>query len=68
MGLVSLVARLQSILGFAPTASTVVLGEKLGTDPRIGQSSYYGLGREFFSWEQWSCSTLLMPTQKAAMY
>jgi hypothetical protein len=32
--------------GFTPTASMVALGEKLGMDPRIGQPSDYGLGRE----------------------
>jgi hypothetical protein len=32
------------------TASMAVVGEKLGTDPRIDQSACYGLGREpFFS-------------------
>jgi hypothetical protein len=36
--------------GFTPTASMVVLGEKLATDPRIGQLTWCGLGREpFFS-------------------
>jgi hypothetical protein len=46
MGPVSLVAGHQQKVGFAPTASMVVLGEKLGTDPRIGQPSCCGLGRE----------------------
>jgi hypothetical protein len=33
-----------------PTASFVVMGEKLGTDPWTGQSTCCGLGREpFFS-------------------
>jgi hypothetical protein len=32
--------------GFTPTASMAILGEKLGTDPRIGQLSCYGLGKE----------------------
>jgi hypothetical protein len=31
---------------FTPTTSMVGLGEKLGTDPRIGQPSCCGLGRE----------------------
>jgi hypothetical protein len=36
--------------GFTPTTSMVVLGEKLGTDPQIGQPSCCELGREpFFS-------------------
>jgi hypothetical protein len=34
--------------GFTPTASMVVLGEKMGTNPRIGQSSCCGLGQEPF--------------------
>jgi hypothetical protein len=50
MGLVSLVAGHQQKVGFAPTASLVGSGEKLGTDPRFGQPSYCGLCREpFFS-------------------
>jgi hypothetical protein len=36
--------------GFAPTTSIAALGEKLGTDPRIGQPACCGLYREpFFS-------------------
>jgi hypothetical protein len=47
---VSLVVSRQQKVGFAPTTSMVVLGEKLGMDPWIGQSSCCGLGREpFFS-------------------
>jgi hypothetical protein len=50
MGSVSLVACRQQILGFALTALLIVLGEKLGTDPRIDQPACYGLYREpFFS-------------------
>jgi hypothetical protein len=50
MGLVSLVASRQQKVGFAPTVSLVVSGEKLGMDPRIGQPSYCGLCQEpFFS-------------------
>jgi hypothetical protein len=38
------------MIGFAPTASLDVLGEKLGTDPWIGQPVCCGLCREpFFS-------------------
>jgi hypothetical protein len=38
------------MLGFVPTALTVVLGEKLGMDPQIDQPSYCGLDRKpFFS-------------------
>jgi hypothetical protein len=37
-------------VGFAPTTSMVVLREKLGTKPQIGQSSCCDLSREpFFS-------------------
>jgi hypothetical protein len=50
MGPVSPVADHQQKVGFTPTASLVVLGEKLGTDPRIGQPSCNGLCWEpFFS-------------------
>jgi hypothetical protein len=50
MGLVSLVASRQQKVGFTPTVSLVVSGEKLGMDPRIGQPSYCGLCQEpFFS-------------------
>jgi hypothetical protein len=50
MGLVSLVASCQQLLGFTPTALLVGSGEKLGTDPRIGQPACCGLCREpFFS-------------------
>jgi hypothetical protein len=34
--------------GFTPTASMAVLGEKLGTNPRIGQPTCCGLCRELF--------------------
>jgi hypothetical protein len=34
--------------GFTPIASMVGLGEKLGTDPQIGQPSCWKLGREPF--------------------
>jgi hypothetical protein len=46
MGSVSLVAHRQLMLGFAPTASTDVLGQKLGMDPWIGQSWCWGSGQE----------------------
>jgi hypothetical protein len=48
MGPVSLVAGCQRKVGFAPTASMVVLGEKLNTDLRIGQPLCCELGREPF--------------------
>jgi hypothetical protein len=44
----SLLAGCQQKVGFAPTSSMVDLVEKLDTDPRIGQSSYCGLGQEPF--------------------
>jgi hypothetical protein len=44
-----------------------ISGEKLGTDPRIGQPACCGLCREPFSREQWLCSTLLMTTWKVAI-
>jgi hypothetical protein len=50
MGPVRLVACRKQMLDFAPTASLVGLGEKLGMEPWIGQSTCYGLCREpFFS-------------------
>jgi hypothetical protein len=48
MGLVSLVVCCQQRLGFAPTASLVGSGEKVGTDPWIGQPTCCGLCREHF--------------------
>jgi hypothetical protein len=43
-------SRDQQMLGFAPTASLVGSGKKLGTDPRISQPAYCVLCREpFFS-------------------
>jgi hypothetical protein len=48
MGPVSLVAGRQQKVDFAPTALMAVLSEKLGTDPRIGQSTYCGLCWELF--------------------
>jgi hypothetical protein len=43
-------SRRQQMLGFAPTASLVGLGEKLGTNLWIGQPACCGLYREpFFS-------------------
>jgi hypothetical protein len=48
MSPVSLVAGCQQMLDFTPTASWVGSGEKLGTDPRIGQSTCCGLCQEHF--------------------
>jgi hypothetical protein len=45
---VSLVADRQQKVGFALTASLVGSGEKLDTDPWIGQPTCYGLCQEFF--------------------
>jgi hypothetical protein len=50
----------QQMLGFAPTSSMVGSGEKLGTDPRIDQSTCYGLCQEPFSRKQWPYSPLSM--------
>jgi hypothetical protein len=36
------------MLGFTPTASIAVVGEKLGMNSRIGQTSCCGLGQEPF--------------------
>jgi hypothetical protein len=44
----SLVAGHQQKIGFAPTTSMAVSGEKLGTDPRISQLTYCGLCWETF--------------------
>jgi hypothetical protein len=50
MGPVSLIVCHQQMLGFAPTALMVGSGEKLCTDPRIGQPTCCGLCQEpFFS-------------------
>jgi hypothetical protein len=48
MSLVSLVVDHQQKVGFAPTAWVVGSGEKLDTDPRIGQTACYGMCREPF--------------------
>jgi hypothetical protein len=50
MGPVSLVVSCQQKVSFSPTTSLVDSGEKLGTNPRIGQTSCCGLCRDpFFS-------------------
>jgi hypothetical protein len=46
MSPISLVTGRQQKVGFAPTISMVVLGEKLHTDPQIGLLACYGLCRE----------------------
>jgi hypothetical protein len=45
---VILVASHQEKVGFAPTASMAILGEKLGTDMQISQPVCCGLCREPF--------------------
>jgi hypothetical protein len=50
MGPVSLVVGCQQKFNVSPTAPLVVVGENLGTDPRIGWPTYCRLYREpFFS-------------------
>jgi hypothetical protein len=48
------------MLGFAPTASLDGSGEKMGTDPQIGQRCAVDCVGSPFSREQWACSTLSM--------
>jgi hypothetical protein len=48
MGIVSQVADRQQKVDFAPITLLVGLGEKLGTDPWIGQSLWCGLCQEPF--------------------
>jgi hypothetical protein len=50
-----------------PTASLAVVGEKLGTNPWIGQPSCYGLCREPFFLGLWICSNLLTATRNVAI-
>jgi hypothetical protein len=52
------------MLGFAPTASLVGSGEKMGTDPRIDQRCAVDYVRSPSSWEQWACSTLSMTRER----
>jgi hypothetical protein len=48
MGPVSLVAVVNRCLALPPLRYWLAWGEKLGTDPRIGQPACYGLCRESF--------------------
>jgi hypothetical protein len=48
MSPISLVAYRQQKVGFAPTASMAILGEKLGMNPCIGQPACCGLCWEPF--------------------
>jgi hypothetical protein len=53
---------------FTLTASMVGLGEKLGTDPQIGQLVMLWIGsRALFSQEQWLCPSLLTASRKVAI-
>jgi hypothetical protein len=52
------------MLGFAPTASLVGLGEKLGMNPRIGQRRAVDCVGSPSSREQWACSTLSMTCER----
>jgi hypothetical protein len=56
------------MLGFAPTASLAGSGEKLGTDPRIGQRRAVDCVGSPSSREQWACSTLSMTHKKVTTY
>jgi hypothetical protein len=48
------------MIGFAPTASLASSGEKLGTDPWIGQRRAVDCVKSPSSQEQSACSTLSM--------
>jgi hypothetical protein len=52
------------MLGFAPTASLAGSGEKLGTDPRIGQWRAVDCVGSPSSREQWACSTLSIACER----
>jgi hypothetical protein len=52
------------MLGFAPTASLAGSGEKLGTDPWIGQRRAVNCVRSPSSQEQRACSTLSMTRER----
>jgi hypothetical protein len=52
------------MLGFAPTASLAGSGEKLGTDPWIGQRRAVDCVGSPSSREQWAYSTLLMTRER----
>jgi hypothetical protein len=67
MGPVSLVASCQHKLDFSSTASLAILGEKLGTDPQISQSSCCGFYRKPFLSGAMHLFNLLMTSQKVAI-
>jgi hypothetical protein len=52
------------MLGFARTTSLVCSGEKLVTDPQIGQWRVVDCVRSHSSREQWACSTLSMTHER----
>jgi hypothetical protein len=52
------------MLDFAPTTSLAGSGEKLGTDPRIGQQRAVDCVESPSSLEQWACSTLSMTRER----
>jgi hypothetical protein len=52
------------MLGFAPTASLAGSGEKLDTDPRIGQRCIVDCVESPSSREKWACSTLSMTRER----
>jgi hypothetical protein len=52
------------MLDFTPTVLLAGSGEKLGTDPRIGQWRAVDCVGSPFSREQWACSTLLMTHER----
>jgi hypothetical protein len=52
------------MLVFAPTTSLAGSGEKLGTDPRIGQRRAVDCVGDPSSREQWACSTLSMTRER----
>jgi hypothetical protein len=52
------------MLVFAPTTSLAGSGEKLGTDPRIGQRRAVDCVGGPSSREQWACSTLSMTRER----
>jgi hypothetical protein len=52
------------MLDFAPTTSLTGSGEKLSTDPRIGQRFAVDCVGSPSSREQWACSTLSMTRER----
>jgi hypothetical protein len=67
MSPISIVTGYQQMFDFVTTASMAGSGEKLGTEPWIGQLACCELCRDLFSQEQWPCSTLLLTVQKVTI-